>query len=834
MKALCLLMLLASTQAGAGNTYPMLGGDASRQGRSLQPSSVQGALTLKWSKALSLSSGPIGHPIILEDRIVSSNRNSHACLDRASGALLWKRYEQVLAPPSYDPARQLLYSLDLANTFHAFSPLTGVDAWSAGFSPSAYVYNRQSVIVDAGHAYYGASGKYFICRDLDSHAELWRYQLPATQGVNTAALFSGKIYLAGRLGHVACLDAATGAPDWTAESGLPYASSVLATPDSILMMVASGAVECRRRDTGQLKWKFQTLSYSSANLSWCNGTVYVATDDRVMRALDEGSGKHIWARNCTGNFAEGGPLVICGNVYISGCAGEYYGFSGMDGSPIWTLAHGVSNSFGQFSTADGEVYVSDAANTVQCFVPAAPKSTALCVCVPNPTQIPTATPQPSPGPCGATPDSSLSFWVKAGQGMTVDADGGVSKWLDLSSHHRDVTATGSMRPKYLASGLSGRPALLFDGIDDGMRIANSEHMISLKHDFTVVIRSWTDPSGLPHQEILSNSGLPVSSIRFGRSFNTDFAFTECASVPLSQASSAADSSLLVLRSSFSGAQVFKDGVMIASLPAFSMTCPLYTDMSYCIGTMTTLSGWNFKGQLSEIQVYDRALDPAEIIALETCDLGSLPPPISLGTLTTTPTITPTRTFGPAAQSPTATPSSSPTPSPTPTLTPSPSATPSLSATLSATPTTTHTAAFTATPSATPTSTTVPTQAPSAEPSKAPTENPTTRPTEALGSCTNPLIGRVMISPNPSCAAADRMVSVKLGCGAEKVGIEIFGLSGAKLFSWADTGVHVSRGQWVHERYPHDADLPNGTYFAKVKVTFEGRVETATAKFVILK
>ena len=91
----------------------------------------------------------------------------------------------------------------------------------------------------------------------------------------------------------------------------------------------------------------------------------------------------------------------------------------------------------------------------------------------------------------------------------------------------------------------------------------------------------------------------------------------------------------------------------------------------------------------------------------------------------------------------------------------------------------------------------------------------------------------MITPNPSNAAADRMVSVKLGCGADRVEIAIYSAAGVLLFHWVDEDKHVERGQWVHEKYPHEVDLPNGTYFVKVAVTLGERVEYATATMVIL-
>jgi hypothetical protein len=92
----------------------------------------------------------------------------------------------------------------------------------------------------------------------------------------------------------------------------------------------------------------------------------------------------------------------------------------------------------------------------------------------------------------------------------------------------------------------------------------------------------------------------------------------------------------------------------------------------------------------------------------------------------------------------------------------------------------------------------------------------------------------MITPNPQQAAADRMVSVKLGCPADEVDVQIYSAAGGLLFSWAVTDVHVQRGQWVHLKYPHEVELPNGTYFVKVVVKAGPTTANGSATFVVLK
>jgi hypothetical protein len=64
--------------------------------------------------------------------------------------------------------------------------------------------------------------------------------------------------------------------------------------------------------------------------------------------------------------------------------------------------------------------------------------------------------------------SGVGAWFRADAIPEADrADGLVSRWID-STGGFDLTATGSARPQFIASGLSGRPTVRFDGTDDAL------------------------------------------------------------------------------------------------------------------------------------------------------------------------------------------------------------------------------------------------------------------------------------------------------------------------------------------------------------------------------
>jgi hypothetical protein len=68
------------------------------------------------------------------------------------------------------------------------------------------------------------------------------------------------------------------------------------------------------------------------------------------------------------------------------------------------------------------------------------------------------------------PLDGLELWFKAEAGVT-EVSGVVAKWEDASGHARHALQTATnLRPKLDAKGLNGKPALVFDGADDYLKL----------------------------------------------------------------------------------------------------------------------------------------------------------------------------------------------------------------------------------------------------------------------------------------------------------------------------------------------------------------------------
>jgi hypothetical protein len=113
----------------------------------------------------------------------------------------------------------------------------------------------------------------------------------------------------------------------------------------------------------------------------------------------------------------------------------------------------------------------------------------------------------------------------------------------------------------------------------------------------------------------------------------------------------------------------------------------------------------------------------------------------------------------------------------------------------------------------------------------PTKVPTPQPSSTQG-CNAPLIGQVLVSPNPSCSRAERQVCVKLGCGCDNLCVSIYSLAGEKICEWTEYGPKRC-GDWAKSSCPQGITFPNGSYYAKASVSSGELTESAICKFMVL-
>src|SRR2546425_13097606 len=73
-----------------------------------------------------------------------------------------------------------------------------------------------------------------------------------------------------------------------------------------------------------------------------------------------------------------------------------------------------------------------------------------------------------------TVTNGLQLWLKADAGVTTNATGGVTQWVDQSPNGNTAAqTTDASAPLFVADAQNGKPALRFDGVDDFLDVASA-------------------------------------------------------------------------------------------------------------------------------------------------------------------------------------------------------------------------------------------------------------------------------------------------------------------------------------------------------------------------
>jgi hypothetical protein len=225
-----------------------------------------------------------------------------------------------------------------------------------------------------------------------------------------------------------------------------------------------------------------------------------------------------------------------------------------------------------------------------------------------------AIPADSGPAAGAVPTADLLLWLRADQGISVEA-GAVARWSDLSGAHADaVQSAASLRPSYRAPAPGVLASVAFDGVDDFLALSAGFRDFSKGLSIFMVVRYEAVPMELYAPVFEASNGIEIDDIsagRFERNQMLEVIEDYPHSMPLVPSVTQAIS--IVQRDDKSVA-FRKDGVDFGQGTA---SLPRTVERSQCFVGKTLYTGSvAFNGTLHELLVYARALSPAETQGVE--------------------------------------------------------------------------------------------------------------------------------------------------------------------------------------------------------------------------
>lgn len=213
----------------------------------------------------------------------------------------------------------------------------------------------------------------------------------------------------------------------------------------------------------------------------------------------------------------------------------------------------------------------------------------------------------------AIPSVGLSLWLRADRGV-VQKTGLVQQWLDQSGQHMDALGTANnVEPKYVTNGLNGLPTLDFDGVDDFLSLPEGFADFSQGLSIFMVMNA-TD--GACASIFESSNGSEIQDIALGYYQNIwqyEVASEDLVGGTIDPASATPGVLASVQRAT--GAVELRLTGNILKQGQFMEPDVALRKENFIGHTLYANCGY-FKGQLSELIVYDRAVTDKEVLAIE--------------------------------------------------------------------------------------------------------------------------------------------------------------------------------------------------------------------------
>ena len=210
------------------------------------------------------------------------------------------------------------------------------------------------------------------------------------------------------------------------------------------------------------------------------------------------------------------------------------------------------------------------------------------------------------------PTNGLVLWLRADRGVTEEA-GQVAAWTDQSGNDSHATQTATnVRPKLLSAGIGGRPSILFDGIDDFLKLPPAFADFSLGISVFATIQ-YAAASACTAVVELSN-GSEVDDISFGQFENRLYyeVLTE-----FSQGSDLVTSApqVIAVVHQPNGSFEMRQNTQLSGGGSMTLPDTIVRQQNF-VGRSLYANCVTFPGNISELLIYERAVNDTELVAIE--------------------------------------------------------------------------------------------------------------------------------------------------------------------------------------------------------------------------
>ncbi len=188
-----------------------------------------------------------------------------------------------------------------------------------------------------GNAVYVANMQYVYAVDSKTGSQVWRYpEKPTKDGKFFAApvLVDGQLIVGDYKKVLYSLNPSNGSENWTFEAKGPWIADPLVVDGMIYAPNGDGNLYALNMN-GELVWKFTAKKALWSHPAGNGDTIYQASMDHFLYAIDMKSGKEKWSLDLGGAVIYSPTLSEDGVIYLTTLARELMAIDSSNGDVLW-------------------------------------------------------------------------------------------------------------------------------------------------------------------------------------------------------------------------------------------------------------------------------------------------------------------------------------------------------------------------------------------------------------------------------------------------------------------------------------------------------------------
>jgi len=312
-----------------------------------------------------------GSPVVASGRVyIGSGDYNVYCLNASTGVKMWNYTTTGGISSAPAVAGGCLY-VGSYSELYCLNATTGAFLWSSG----AYSLGMSSPAVAGGRVYIG-TWYGLACMNASNGEYFWTFGAGSKIFDSSPAVAGGRVYVGDQNNQTYCLNATSGALEWSHAMGNGVDSSPAVAGGRLYVGCWDGNIYCLNATSGSSLWNYTTVGSVESSPAVCGRLVYAGSDDGNIYCFNAITGAPVWTYP-TDSPVGSSPAIASGFVYI-GSDEEFYCLNASNGDLAWSFETSLEAPTSP-AVAEGYVFTgSDNSEVyclpmVSCFPPAAPQ-----------------------------------------------------------------------------------------------------------------------------------------------------------------------------------------------------------------------------------------------------------------------------------------------------------------------------------------------------------------------------------------------------------------------------------------------------------------------------